>query len=133
MLRNRLAVLLAYISGILMLLSGSTGVASLTRLKDLLLSVTEIPLIKIIFFVMLLLSSLGGVLVIIGGIFIAKRKTRLGRILIWIGSGAGIVSLAIGVFTTLVNEGLNFNALFSLAPLAIILAILAQIFAKSEI
>ena len=49
MLRNRLAVLLAYISGVLMLLSGSTGVASLTRLKDLLLSVVEIPLIKIIF------------------------------------------------------------------------------------
>lgn len=143
MIRNSLASLLAYISGVLLLLSGSTGVATLKRVEELVLSVVSlnifkflvtfsIPFLKILFFVMLLFASLGGIAVIIGGIFFAKRNILVGRLFVWIGSGAGIISLLISIFNIIAHEALLFNALFIFAPLGIILAISARIVSRIE-
>ena len=130
--RNRIAAFMAYIAGVLLIVSGTTGVASWERIQKFALTIVDIPLVKTLFILALVLASLGGVTVIVGGLLIKRNFVRTGKFLIWLGSGIGIFSMAVNLFTTITNEGLSLVALFSLAPIGIILAFASQIIAKPE-
>lgn len=132
MIQNKLAAVLAYISGILLLLSGITGVDSWMKIQDLTLSLISFPLLQKVFVVVLFLSSLGGIVVILGGFLIYRNKTITGRVLVLIGSGVGIISYALSLFTTVIESGLNVGILFSIAPVAIILAVSSQLVATRK-
>jgi hypothetical protein len=130
--RNRIASLIAYVSGAMLIASGSTGVSSLQKVRDATLAIVNIPLIQRMFVLVLILASLGGLTVIIGGTLIKNNFVRTGKIFLWIGSGVGLVSLMVNLFTTASAEGLSLVVLFSLSSMGVLLAIVAQLVAKNS-
>ncbi|MBN1175662.1 hypothetical protein JXA48_03385 [Candidatus Woesearchaeota archaeon] len=128
--RNKLASFLAIVSGAMLIASGTTGVSSWQRIHDATIAVINIPLVERLFFLVFILASLGGLTVIWGAILIRKNFVRTGKLLIWLGSGIGLVSLLVDLFTTVSNDGLSLAILFSLAPLGVLLSFVAQIIAK---
>ncbi len=135
------AVFLAFLSGILFLLT------SWYASTDLWETVTdwasdEYPdyedYIKIFLLVILFLASLGGITVILGGILINKERLTLGKFLIAIGAGVGLISVIILFVTLGMSEGfvdgteIFFENFLPLQWLAIIFAIFARRYTKEE-
>lgn len=134
--RNKLASYLAIISGILLLFGGFTNSGDLWKTVDEYAeeyapesaqTIIEYILLFLIFF-----AVLGGISVIIGGLLIRGDKSRLGKFLIMLGAGMGILGLMIGfiVATTQGNDDAFFLGLTSITGIGIILSIAARITAK---
>lgn len=133
---NSLAKKLAIIAGILLLLSGGSGVTSILTLEKigdaLAPSIFDSKVFILFFSILLILASLGGISVIFGGVLIGRKKVLLGKILIQIGSGAGILGLFIIIFLAIKNNSILSGGFFSLGTLGVILAALAVIIAKKK-
>ncbi len=109
---NEQAGLIAIIGGILMLLAGMTGAATWAALGDLAFEITGNSSLNIVFQVLALMGSLGGLLVILGGLFIhgqyikmkKDKRVKTGKFFITIGAGMGIVGLIIFLVLTLFSD-----------------------------
>lgn len=133
---NSLAKKLAIIAGILLLLSGGSGVTALLTLEKigdaLAPSIFDSKLFVLIFSILLILASLGGISVITGGVLIGRKKVLLGKILIQIGSGAGVIGLVLMIFFAIRNNSFLNGGFVSVGSLGLILAALAVIIAKKK-
>lgn len=106
---NTQAALLAVISGALLLVVGYTGVASVDRIFALLESwFGPQPALLTLARVLGAVAALGGVAVLIGAYFLATDRVRTGRILILLGSGAGLLTLLLFLARNLVSEEFSF-------------------------
>lgn len=102
--RAYVAGTLAIVGGLLMLGSGYTSHGFLytaigyaePRFSDF-LSGTALSAAVIAATVLELIMALGGLTVLVGGLIILVRHTTTGRILIWLGGGAGFIGLIIGL------------------------------------
>jgi hypothetical protein len=96
---NRAAKYCAFIGGILLIISGTSGLAEIEKTKSFVVNVLKFtdPATGILFVFLLFLAALGGILVIIAGILFGQKKVQTGRFLITMGAGVVIVSLALGV------------------------------------
>ena len=65
------------------------------RLSDF-LSGTELSATVLAITILELLMALGGITVMVGGFTILIRHSTVGRALIWLGGGAGLLSLVLG-------------------------------------
>ncbi|MEX2722111.1 MAG: hypothetical protein Q6362_011975 [Candidatus Wukongarchaeota archaeon] len=135
------AVSLAFLSGILFLLT--TLYASTEMWEEVTEWLSdEYPDYEDVFkgflLVILFLASLGGITIILGGILIGKERLSLGKFLIAIGAGFGLISVILAFVTLGMKDGIvdgteRFIELFlPLQWLAIILAIFARKYAKKE-
>lgn len=102
--RNVLAVLFAFIAGVLLIISGEQGpTGTYTLILEKLSMFIEDPLLlniaRVVGLILTILSSLGGFAVLIGGYLIFKKKMFFGKLLIALGAGFGIVSLLFLVAT----------------------------------
>lgn len=129
--KNTLSLWLAVASGMLLFISGTNGYNTWKSIQELVSSYfpNNVPL-NIIFIIFLYVSSLGGISVIIGGSLIYRKKIFSGRLLVMLGSGAGIIYMAVKIFLILFTEEVAFDLFSSLASIGIVLAIAAQITAK---
>jgi hypothetical protein len=128
---NTQAAMLAVISGALLLIVGYTGVANVDRIFALLESwFGTRPALLILARILGGIAALGGVAVLIGAYFIATDRVRTARILIVLGSGAGLLTLLIFLARNLVAE--EFSYLLAVLPaiLAVAFGIGAQWRAK---
>jgi len=106
------AFILAIAGGILMLITGMSGAATWRQLGEMAEEVTRSGILGDIFRVLVILGALGGLLVIIGGLmFILKskkvqQKTRvgIGKVLISIGAGFGLIGLLILCIVTFLSD-----------------------------
>lgn len=133
MRRNDLAALLAAISGILLILGGYTGARPVNRFFALLEELLgPRPALLALAYIFVGIASLGGVTVWMGGYLIWKDRVRLGRLLILIGSGAGLFTLILFLLVNLRRE--EFSLLASVVPAALGVAfgILARFRAKAK-
>ena len=130
--RNNVASLLAFVSGILLILSGTNGADSLDFIREITLSIINITLVEKLFILMIALASFGGLTVILGGFLIRKNKILWARLLIRLGSGVGLISMLIKAFTTTMSGDVMFPSLFSLATGGILLAFAAQLVSKKD-
>jgi len=124
---NTQAALLAVIAGILLLVVGYTGVAGVDHFFDLLQSwFGPQPVLLFLSRVFGGIAALGGVAVLIGAYFLATDRVRTGRILIVLGSGAGLITLLLFLARNLVSE--DFSYLLAVLPaiLGVALGIIAQ-------
>ena len=124
---NTQAALLAVIAGILLLVVGYTGVAGVDHFFDLLQSwFGPQPVLLFRSRVFGGIAALGGVAVLIGAYFLATDRVRTGRILIVLGSGAGLITLLLFLARNLVSE--DFSYLLAVLPaiLGVALGIIAQ-------
>ena len=126
--RNKKAMGVAIIAGLLLLLAGINGVATWEKIgnfvKDDLGMDNEA--VHIIFAILILIASLGGIAVIIGGLLIGKNKVRSGKLLITIGVGLGIIGLIFTLWMAYSQGNLTMNSLMSIGFVGIILSIIAR-------
>ena len=112
---NAEAALLAGIAGVLLLVSGYTGVRTVDRFFTLLKEVFgNAAFLIVLAYVFIGIASLGGFTVMCGAYLIWKDRVRLGRIVILIGSGAGFFTLLLFLLVNLRRE--EFSLLLSVLP-----------------
>ena len=129
---NALAKKLAIISGILLLLSGGSGVATLQTLAGLIFSfIPQYKLLQWIFIILMIFASFGGITVMIGGFLIGKHKVTLGRLMIQLGSGMGVIGLVLTIILAIMHNSIMFGSFFSIGTLGVILGAIAILVAKS--
>ncbi len=135
------AVSLAFFSGILFLLTSWYSAPDLwEKITDW--ASKEYPdyetYFKIFLAVMFFLASLGGIAVILGGVFISKERLSLGKFVIALGAGIGLISVILAFVMITGDEGIVdgtkyfIEEFYWLEWLAILLAIVARMYAKEE-
>jgi hypothetical protein len=97
--RKDLAKWFAIVGGILLIIAGVNGIIVWETLRELISElVGSNSFVETVFFALIILASLGGISVIIGGFLLGKERILLGKVLIFL--GAGLISL--GAILTLI-------------------------------
>ena len=131
--RNKKAMIIAIIAGILLLIAGINGIATWETIKDFVLdNIGENEVIEIIFVILILIASLGGLAVIIGGLLFGKDKVRTGKLLIALGAGLGIIGLIVSIVIAIYEESPIIGSFFSIGAIGLIMSIIARMIAKTE-
>lgn len=107
--RNRLAALIAFISGILFLLSGykaNLEIYYLIREEVVIHSVEVWSVIIIPIGILALLSQLGGITVLLGSALFAANKVLAGRFMVMVGTGQGLFTIGLRIFSDLSSGGM---------------------------
>ena len=95
---NSNALLLCLVGGLLMMLAGVSG--SIQLIEELMLSngdvmdPTVLMTVEIVTGMLVLLTGLGGIGVVASGIILTTKRVQLGRILIALFTGMGVLGLA---------------------------------------
>lgn len=129
--KNSTAGNLAVAGGVLLLITGITGVATWHKISGF-ISTTVLGdyLPGNLFPILILIASLGGIVVIIGGLLIRKDKIRIGKLLITIGVGMGLIGFVFSaLYPIMSGDSLGFVG-FGLGTVGIILTIAARTMAK---
>lgn len=103
-MKNKGGIILALISGILLIIGGVTGSVGLYGLLPWIASVLGLPpeiltTINLVLLVLGFIASLGGIAVIIGALLVAKERIRTGKLLITLGAGMGLIGFILFVLT----------------------------------
>ena len=133
MKRNTEAALIAAVAGILLLVVGLNGVAGVDRFFELLESwFGTNEALRILAYVLGAIAALGGVAVLFGAYFVGTDRVRVGKLLITLGSGAGLLTLLLFLAKNAVSE--QFSYLYAVLPalLGVVLAIVARFWAKPK-
>ncbi len=139
---NEQAGLIALVGGIMLLLAGITGAATWAALGDLAAEVVGYSFSGV-FRGLVFFGSLGGLIVILGGLFIhgqyvkklkmkADKRVKFGKFFITIGAGMGVVGLIIFLVLAIFSDdpaGNIFGAV-GLGLIGLILTIIARQKAK---
>lgn len=133
MQRNTQAAILAAIAGVLLLIVGINGVAGVDRIFTLLetwFGTNEA--LRILAYVFAAIAALGGLAVLFGAYFVYTDRVRVGKLLITLGSGAGILTLILFLARNVAAE--QFSYLYAVLPaiLGVVLAIVARFRAKPK-
>ncbi|MBS3816476.1 MAG: hypothetical protein KGY76_02810 [Candidatus Thermoplasmatota archaeon] len=128
---NEEAGLYAVVGGVLMLIAGVTGAATWARIGELAVEITGQESLEIVFQVLVLVGSLGGLIVILGGVLIHGKLAESvsgGKILITIGAGFGLIGLLIFLVVTMMGEtpGVTIIAAMGLGLVGLVLSIVAR-------
>ena len=128
---NKTAKWLAIIAGMLLLLAGITGASYIITLGNFIVDyISGNYVVIIILNILLLIASLGGIAVIIGGMLIGKGRIWLGKMLIQLGSGAGILSLLFHLALAIYTKSLSMASFLSIGTIGIMLSVIAPFYAK---
>lgn len=131
MRRNTEAAILATIAGVLLLVAGVNGAAGVDRFFELLESwFGSNEALRIVAYVLGAIAALGGVAVLLGAYSVGTDHVRLGKILIALGSGAGLLTLLLFLAKNVTSE--QFSYLYAVLPtlLGVVVAIVARFRAK---
>ena len=129
--KYKTAMYVAILAGILLLISGISGLATWETIKEFVTeNITDNAAIQIVFAILIFIASLGGLAVIFGGFLIGKEKLGTGRFLIMLGAGMGIIGLIVSIYIAYVQGSLQIGTFFSVGFIGIILSIVARSMAK---
>jgi len=131
--KNSMAMIIAIAAGILLIISGISGMATWETIKNYVLNnVTDNEIVQIVFAILIFIASLGGLSVIIGGVLIGKYKIGLGKLFITLGAGLGIIGLIFSIIVAYTEDSLTLGTFFSLGMIGLILSIVARMLAKKQ-
>lgn len=131
--KNKNAMIIAIIAGILLLISGISGLATWESIKEFVTqNVIDNGIVQIVFAILIFIASLGGLSVIIGGFLIGKEKTRTGKLFITLGAGLGLIGLLISVIIAIMESNLTIGSYFSIGMIGLILTIIARMLVKKK-
>jgi len=131
--RNSEAAILAATAGVSLVVSGWSGARPVDRLFALLEEIFgDRPLLIVLAYVFVGLASLGGFLVLFGSYLFWRDRVRIGRVLILIGSGAGLFTLLLFILVNLRRE--EFSPALSVIPavIGVSLGIMARFWARPK-
>ena len=130
---NKKAMIVAILAGILLLISGISGLATWETIKDFVINnIIDNSFVQIIFAVLIFIASLGGISVIIGGLLIGKVKIRTGKLFINLGAGLGIIGLIFSIIVAIIENDLIIGSYFSVGFIGLILFIISRSLIKKE-
>jgi len=137
--RRNIAALFAYVGGTLLLIAGAIGSTGIigTIIEYLIenLGGPTADVLSLILQALNLVADLGGASVIIGGSFIITQRIRIGKFLIGLGAGMGLIGFMIILASAFIQgwvNAINFVVIISqsIGWIGIILSIAATILAK---
>ena len=131
-MRNKVAMYLAIVAGILLLGIGVTGAATWETIRNFVVTFLGGHwAIILLFQVLIVIASLGGVAVICGGILIGTGRTSIGKLFIGLGAGTGLIGLILVIVLPGLQQGDIKLALGTTTGIVgIILSILARMIVK---
>ena len=125
--KNKQAMIIAIIAGILLLISGVSGVATWETIKDFVTeNIVDNAVVQIVFAVLIFIASLGGISVIAGGLLIGKNSISGGKFLITLGAGLGLIGLIFSIIVGYMEDSLTIGSFFSIGAIGLILSIIAR-------
>jgi hypothetical protein len=131
--KNRKAMVISLISGILLLFAGVSGVTTWETIKDFITTyIIDNSIVQIVFVVLIFIASLGGISVITGGLLIGKGKIRTGKFFISLGAGLGLIGLIFSIIVAYKQNNLTIGSFLSIGAIGVILSIVARIISKKE-
>ena len=108
---RKIAALLAYAGGTLLLIAGATGSTGIigTVIEYLIenLGGATANLLSLILQALNFIADLGGISVIIGGSFIINQRFRIGKFIIRIGAGMGLIGFLIILASAFLHGWIN--------------------------
>ncbi len=129
--RNRTAMIIAIVAGILLVVAGVSGVAAWEAIKTFVTTyVIDNIAVQIVFVILIFIASLGGISVIIGGLLIGKNKVRTGKFTISLGAGMGLIGLIVSIVMAVVANSLIIGEFMTVGGIGLILSIVARVAAK---
>lgn len=133
MRRNDEAAVLAAIAGALLLVVGYSGARGVHRFFSLLLGfLGDRPLLLLVVaYIFVAIASLGGIAVLVGAYLIHADRVRTGRLLILLGSGAGLLSLVLFLIGNLRREEFSYVLEVLPAVLGVSVGIVARFRARA--
>ncbi len=133
MKRNTQAAIIAVVAGILLLISGINGAAGVDRFFALLESwLGTNEALRILAYILAGIAALGGAAVLLGAYCVGTDRVRIGKLLITLGSGAGILTLLLFLAKNVAAE--EFSYIYAVLPalLGVVLAIIARFRAQPK-
>jgi hypothetical protein len=139
MVSSKVAALMAYIGGTLLLLAGATGSVGIvgTIIEYMIENLGGVTanFLSMVLQVLNFVADLGGVAVIIGGSFVLTERKRTGRFIIGLGAGMGLIGFLLILASALLHGWANaIDFLFiisqSVGWIGVIFAIIATLLAK---
>jgi len=128
--RNSQAMGLAIVAGILLLISGVSGMATWETIRDFVSThIMDNDIIHILFVILIFIASLGGISVIIGGFLIGKKKVRTGKFVIALGAGLGLIGLLVSLIISVFEGSFTISSYTSVGAIGLILSIVARMLA----
>ena len=128
---NYKASVIAIIAGVFLLISGMNGLATMQTIKDFVTEyVVDNDIIQLVFVILILIASLGGIAVVAGGILIGKNRLVPGRLIIAIGAGLGLIGLIFSIVIAIVEGNFTITSFFTIGAVGLILSIVARMLAK---
>ncbi|MDG6221351.1 MAG: hypothetical protein QCI38_07905 [Candidatus Thermoplasmatota archaeon] len=129
---NKIAEQLALVAGILLLVAGVTGAAAWETIKGY--AQTALggdEMIGMVFMVLILLASLGGLMVLVGAFMYINENVRTANFMLMLGVGMGLVGLIISLIVG-ISEGsiLNLGGM-GLGFAGIVLSVFAKMKAEN--
>lgn len=129
--RNKAAMGVAIVAGLLLLIEGVSGFATWTTIKEFVTNnVTDNEIVLYIFVILIFIASLGGIAVIIGGLLIGKNRVITGKFIIALGAGLGLIGLIVSIIIGITEGSFTLNSLITLGVIGLILSIVARMMAK---
>ncbi|KYK26411.1 hypothetical protein AYK20_08920 [Thermoplasmatales archaeon SG8-52-1] len=129
--KTRSAMVIAFLAGILLLISGISGLATWETIKNFVTqNIIDNTIVQLIFAFLIFIASLGGLSVIAGGLLIGKNKIRTGKFLILLGAGMGLVGLIFTVAVAYAEGSLTLGSFFSIGTIGLVLSIIARLIVK---
>jgi len=131
--RNSKAMIVAVFAGILLLISGVSGLATWETIKNFVTAnIIDNYIVQIIFVVLIFIASLGGIAVIIGGLLIGKDKIGTGKLFISLGAGLGLIGLLVSIIIAFMENNFTIGSFFSVGAIGLILSIFARLTVKKN-
>jgi len=132
--KNSQSMIIAIIAGILLLIAGISGVATWEIIKNFVTTkiIPDNSIVQIVFAFLIFIASLGGIAVIIGGLLIGKNKIVVGKFLIALGAGIGLIGLIFSIIVAYSQGNLTVSSFFSVGVVGLILSIFARMRAQKQ-
>jgi hypothetical protein len=126
-------MIIAIIAGILLLISGVSGLAAWETIKNFVTTnIIDNYLVQILFTILIFIASLGGISVIFGGLLLGKNKIRTGKLFISLGAGFGIIGLIVSIIISIMENNFTIGSFFSIGTIGLILSIFARLIVKKD-
>jgi hypothetical protein len=109
-MKNQTPFVLCLIGGILLIASHfAGGISTILFVGSFLHSIAALapylPIIDIFLFILLIIAWLGGIAIIIGGVLLTTSHVRLGKFIIAIAAGFGMISFILVIISVILVYG----------------------------
>lgn len=107
---TRTAALLAYLGGALLLYAGVSGNVFLWEtvggfVAPMFQDPAQRGLVEVILHVVMVVASLGGAAVVIGGYLFSRDRVVAGKLLVFLGAATGLIGIVLGILLTMSAGG----------------------------